>query len=103
MTAGIILIFTFLIGAWFYTSAKETGKNKFLWFFLGLFTSFFLGILFTKFGEIYLLPETKSISDAMRNRLPKLFLEAGIMILIGCYAYMIKTLFLSRRKLKNTR
>ncbi len=101
MIAGIILIFTFLIGAWFYTSAKETGKNKFLWFFLGVFTSFFLGILFTKFGEIYLLPETESISDAMRNRLPKMLLESGIMILIAGYAYMLKTLFLRKRKQKN--
>lgn len=97
---GLILIFTVLIGVWFYTSAREVGKNKILWFLIGLFTCFILGGLFNKFGELYILPEQKNLSDVMANRNSKIYLEIAVMILISCYAYIIRSLFLTKKRIK---
>ncbi len=97
---GLILIFTILIGVWFYISAKEIGKNKIFWFLIGLITCFILGGLFTKFGELYILPEQKNLADAMANRNSKIYLEIAVMILISGYAYIIRSLFLTKKRIK---
>lgn len=94
----LILTFNFLIGVWFYSSAKEVGKNKIIWFCIGMFTCLFLGLLFLKFGELYLLPTEKSLSDAFQNRHLKLYLEIASMVLISIYAYMVRNLFLHKKK-----
>ncbi len=94
----LIFIFNFLIAAWFYSSAKEVGKNSILWFFFGLFTCFSLGLLFLKFGELYLLPTNKTVAEAFSNRNLKLYLEIVTMILISGYAYMVRNLFLNKKK-----
>ncbi len=94
----LVFIFNFLIAAWFYSSARKVGKNKFFWFSIGLFTCFFLGLLFLKFGELYLLPIEKTLSDAMQNRHLKIYLEIGTMVLISVYAYVIHNLFLKKKQ-----
>ena len=98
----LIFFFNFVVAAWFYTSAKEVGKNKILWFCIGLFTCFSLGVLFLKFGELYILPKVfptvATVSGALRNNHLKIYLEIVIMILISGYAYMVRTLFLSKKK-----
>lgn len=96
----LIFIFNFLIAAWFYSSAREIGKNKILWFFIGLLTCFFLGILFLKFGELYILPLETSVSDVFRDRHLKTYLEIATMVLISGYAYMLRSIFLSKKKSK---
>ena len=97
---GLILIFTVLIGVWFYTSAREVGKNKILWFLIGLITCFILGGLFMKFGELYILPQQKNLSDVMANRNSKIYLEIAVMILISGYTYIIRSLFLTKKRIK---
>jgi len=100
MMLGLILIFTILIGIWFYTSARAVGKNKIFWFLIGLFTCFILGGLFMKFGELYILPQQKNLADVIANRNSKIYLEIAIMILISGYAYIIRSLFLSKKRVK---
>ncbi|MFA7227579.1 MAG: hypothetical protein WC061_00975 [Melioribacteraceae bacterium] len=93
----LIVIFNFLIGAWFYSSAKEVGKSKFLWFCLGLITSIVLGSLFIKFGEIYILPKQDNIAEVFRNRNSKIYLQIVTMGLVSGYAYMVQNLFLRKK------
>lgn len=95
---ALILIFTVLIGAWFYTSARELGKNKIFWFLIGLVTCFILGGLFMKFGELYILPTQNNLADVMANRNSKIIFEIAIMLLISGYAYAIKSIFLTKKK-----
>lgn len=102
MMLSLIFLFTILVGVWFYTSAKEVGRNKIFWFFIGLLTCFFLGILFTKFGEMYILPQQNNLAGVMSNRYSKLYLEIATMILISGYAYVIRSLFLTKGKQKGS-
>lgn len=96
----IIPSFIIMISVWFYNEAKKIGKNKILWFCIGFFTCFILGIIFKKFGEMYVLPDTDTVADALRNRSIQFYYGVAIMILISAYAYMIHHIFLTKKKSK---
>lgn len=98
--AFIIPFFIIVISVWFYNDAKKVGKNKSLWFCIGLFTCLALGILFKKFGELYILPNTNSLADVLKNKNLQFYYEVATMIIISAYAYMIHYFFLSKNKSK---
>jgi uncharacterized membrane protein YadS len=81
---------------WFYLAAKEAQKSKSLWMLVGFFLYMFLGILFLKFTEMYVI-QIDSISDIFELRMPKLLLEFVSMSIILTVAYGIQSKFLKRK------
>jgi hypothetical protein len=86
------------IPAWFYISASKIGKRKFLWSIIGFLITVVLGFLFLKFSGLYILHKESNLTDAFNNNLPKKILSSISMVLILGYAYIIKSIFLSKKK-----
>ena len=80
---------------WFYLAAKEARKSKTLWMLIGFILYMFLGVLFLKFTEMYILP-INSIDDAFTFRMPKMLLELISVIVILIAAFGVQSKFLKR-------
>ncbi len=80
----------------FYMAAKDAGKSKALWMFIGFILFMFLGTLFLKFTEMYIL-SINSIADVYEFRMPKMILELISMLIIITVAYGIQSKFLKRK------
>lgn len=81
---------------WFYAAAKEARKSKALWMLIGFILYMFLGILFLKFTEMYILP-INSIAEAFTFRMPKMLLELVSVIVILIAAFGVQSKFLKRK------
>lgn len=80
----------------FYMAAKDAGKSKALWMFIGFILFMFLGALFLKFTEMYIL-SINSIADVYEFRMPKMILQLVSMLIIIIVAYGIQSKFLKRK------
>jgi len=81
---------------WFYLAAKEAGKSKAFWMLIGFILYMFLGALFLKFTEMYIL-QTDTIADVYKYRVPKLLLQFVSLLLILATAYGVQSKFLKRK------
>jgi len=77
-------------------AAKDAGKSKALWMFIGFMLFMFLGTLFLKFTEMYIL-SIDSIADVYEFRMPKMILQLVSMLIIITVAYGIQSKFLKRK------
>ncbi len=81
---------------WFYVAAKEARKSKALWMLIGFTLYMFLGILFLKFTEMYILP-INSIAEALTFWMPKMLLELVSIVIIFLAAFGVQSKFLKRK------
>ncbi|MDP2036863.1 MAG: hypothetical protein Q8L04_05735 [Ignavibacteria bacterium] len=81
---------------WFYLAAKDARKSKALWMLIGFILYMFLGVLFLKFTEMYIL-QTDTIAEVYKYRVPKLLLQFVSFLLILVAAYGVQSKFLKRK------